>query len=215
MRSWPLNKYHLCEILSLNGMTTRCGSLHWVILPSPLPKCIKFAFALRIRRQPALALRPRKDATRNPKQGYQWPHNRTCEFVHQKHFRKFLDLLLTVALDSSIDWVLVWARWPFAMLPIVLTMVVFYSPEPIQPSISSETRLFMVINMEILGKWVSIWIINGTICIGKKISRVLSTECMNIAVANWNAIKISGMGADYQEQQYNLDKLLFSSGSFF
>ena len=34
--------------------------------------------------EPTLALKPRGDVTRNPKQGYQWPQNRTCECVRQK-----------------------------------------------------------------------------------------------------------------------------------
>ena len=37
---------------------------------------ITFASAMRIR-QPTLTLKPRGDVTRNPKQGYQWPRNRT------------------------------------------------------------------------------------------------------------------------------------------
>ena len=42
---------------------------------------ITFASAMRIR-QPTLALKPRGDITRNPKQGYQWPQKWTC--VRQK-----------------------------------------------------------------------------------------------------------------------------------
>ena len=48
---------------------------------------ITFASAMRIR-QPALALKPRGDVTRNPKQGYQWPQNRTCVCVRQKYLKK-------------------------------------------------------------------------------------------------------------------------------
>ena len=29
--------------------------------------------------EPTLALKPRGDVTRNPKQGYQWPQKRTCD----------------------------------------------------------------------------------------------------------------------------------------
>ena len=36
--------------------------------------------------EPTLALKPRGDVTRNPKQGYQWPQNRTCECVRQSDF---------------------------------------------------------------------------------------------------------------------------------
>ena len=36
--------------------------------------------------EPTLALKPRGDITRNPKQGYQWPQKRTC--VRQKLFKK-------------------------------------------------------------------------------------------------------------------------------
>ena len=46
---------------------------------------ITFASAMRIR-QPTLALKPRGDVTRNPKQGYQWPQKRTC--VRQKLKKK-------------------------------------------------------------------------------------------------------------------------------
>ena len=35
-----------------------------------------------------VALKPRGDVTRNPKQGYQWPQNRTCECVRQKKKKK-------------------------------------------------------------------------------------------------------------------------------
>ena len=45
---------------------------------------ITFTSAMRIR-QPTLALKPRGDVTRNPKQGYQWPQKRTC--VRQKIFK--------------------------------------------------------------------------------------------------------------------------------
>ena len=38
--------------------------------------------------EPTLALKPRGDVTRNPKQGYQWPQNRTCECVRQKKKKK-------------------------------------------------------------------------------------------------------------------------------
>ena len=30
------------------------------------------------KRLPTLALKPRRDVTQSPKQGYQWPHKRTC-----------------------------------------------------------------------------------------------------------------------------------------
>ena len=36
--------------------------------------------------EPTLALNPRGDVTRNPKQGYQWPQKRTC--VSTKNFKK-------------------------------------------------------------------------------------------------------------------------------
>ena len=46
--------------------------------------CITFASANVNTAEPTLALKPRGDVTRNPKQGYQWPQNRTC--VRQKLF---------------------------------------------------------------------------------------------------------------------------------
>ena len=46
---------------------------------------ITFASAMRLR-QPTLALKPRGDVTRNPKQGYQWPQKWTC--VRQKLYKK-------------------------------------------------------------------------------------------------------------------------------
>ena len=36
--------------------------------------------------EPTMALKPRGDVTRNPKQGYQWPQKRTC--VRQKTLKK-------------------------------------------------------------------------------------------------------------------------------
>ena len=47
-------------------------------LHSPLQKANKA--------EPTLALNPRRDVTRNPKQGCQWPHKRTC--VSAKIFKK-------------------------------------------------------------------------------------------------------------------------------
>ena len=45
--------------------------------------CITFASAkIANKAEPTLALKPRGDVTRNPKQGYQWPPKRTC--VRQK-----------------------------------------------------------------------------------------------------------------------------------
>ena len=38
--------------------------------------------------EPTLALKPRGDVTRNPKQGYQWPQKRTCVYVSAKNFLK-------------------------------------------------------------------------------------------------------------------------------
>ena len=38
--------------------------------------------------EPTLALNPRGGVTRNPKQGYQWHHNRTCVRVHQNIYKK-------------------------------------------------------------------------------------------------------------------------------
>ena len=46
---------------------------------------ITFASAMQIR-QPTLALKPRGDVTRNPKQGYQWPQKWTC--VRPKTLKK-------------------------------------------------------------------------------------------------------------------------------
>ena len=37
--------------------------------------------------EPTLALKPREDVTRNPKPLYQWPQNRTCVCVRQKHLK--------------------------------------------------------------------------------------------------------------------------------
>ena len=48
---------------------------------------ITFTSIMQIR-QPILALKPRGDITRNQKQGYQWPQNRTRECVIQKELKK-------------------------------------------------------------------------------------------------------------------------------
>ena len=52
---------------------------------------ITFASTMLIR-QPTLALKPRGDVIRNPKQGYQWPQKWTC--VHQKLLKKIHQLVL-------------------------------------------------------------------------------------------------------------------------
>ena len=49
--------------------------------------------------EPTLALKPRGDITRNPKQGCQWPQNRTCECVQQK---KTSDNLIIIFLAKEI-----------------------------------------------------------------------------------------------------------------
>ena len=60
---------------------------------------ITFASAMRIR-QPTLALKPRGDVTRNPKQGYQWPQKWTCvcakNFFKKKKKRSYLWYILCV-----------------------------------------------------------------------------------------------------------------------
>ena len=55
------------------------GYLHYI---SPRKKVKKT--------EPTLALKPRVEVTRNPKQGYQWPQNRTCECVRQKELLKII-----------------------------------------------------------------------------------------------------------------------------
>ena len=40
--------------------------------------------------EPTLALKPRGDVTRNPKQGYQWPHKRTCVSAKNFFLKKFM-----------------------------------------------------------------------------------------------------------------------------
>ena len=59
---------------------------------------ITFASAMQIR-QPTLALKPRGDVTRNPKQGYQWPQNRTCECVCQKYLKKKKSFVVTLLIE--------------------------------------------------------------------------------------------------------------------
>ena len=49
-------------------------------LHSPLQKANKA--------EPTLALKPRGDVTRNPKQGCQWHQNRTCVCVRQKYLKQ-------------------------------------------------------------------------------------------------------------------------------
>ena len=51
---------------------------------------ITFASAMRIR-QPTLALKPRGDVTKNPKQGCQWPQKWTC--IRQKLLKKKVEML--------------------------------------------------------------------------------------------------------------------------
>ena len=47
---------------------------------------ITFASAMRIG-QPTLALKPKGNVTRNPKQGDEWPQNRTYECIRQKNLK--------------------------------------------------------------------------------------------------------------------------------
>ena len=47
---------------------------------------ITFASTKANKAEPTMALKPREDVTRNLKQGYQWPQNRTYVYVRQKHF---------------------------------------------------------------------------------------------------------------------------------
>ena len=41
--------------------------------------------------EPTLALKPRGDVTRSPKQGYQWPHKWTCVQQKLKKKKKWLN----------------------------------------------------------------------------------------------------------------------------
>ena len=43
--------------------------------------------------EPTLALKPRGDMTRSPKQGYQWPHKWTCVTCKQKFKKKKIQYL--------------------------------------------------------------------------------------------------------------------------
>ena len=55
--------------------------------------------------EPTLALKPRGDVTRNPKQGYQWPQNRTCECVRQKFKKKRKKMyVVTVKTQFTRGW---------------------------------------------------------------------------------------------------------------
>ena len=50
---------------------------------------ITFASAKIVNKaEPTLALKPRGDITRNPKQGYQWPQKRTCVSAKKKNLKK-------------------------------------------------------------------------------------------------------------------------------
>ena len=51
---------------------------------------IAFESAMQKKAEPTLALKPQRDVTRNLKQGYQWPQNRTCECVRQNKLLKGL-----------------------------------------------------------------------------------------------------------------------------
>ena len=79
----------MLNVKSLATCSTRGGSQG---------RYIMFASAMRIR-QPTLAVKPRGDVTRNPKQGYQWPQNRTCVCVRQKYLKKKIYKRNTVKLD--------------------------------------------------------------------------------------------------------------------
>ena len=71
-------------------------------LHSPLQKANKA--------EPTLALKPRRDITSNPKEGYQWPQKRTCVCVRQKKKKKrtpkmeTLLVALLVLLYTYIEW---------------------------------------------------------------------------------------------------------------
>ena len=51
-----------------------------------------------------LALKPRGDVTRNPKQGCQWPQNRTCEYVWQKYFKKKKKFNVGCVFCGTLNW---------------------------------------------------------------------------------------------------------------
>ena len=62
---------------------------------------IMFASTIRIRR-PTLALKPRGDVTRNPKQGCQWPQKRTC--VSAKVANQYNDYIhISISLDCMLN----------------------------------------------------------------------------------------------------------------
>ena len=66
------------------------------ILRTPLPSTNKA--------EPSLALKPRGDVTRSPKQGYQWPHKWACVQQKFKKKKKKMDFSATFVVYEGNDF---------------------------------------------------------------------------------------------------------------
>ena len=61
--------------------------------------------------EPTLALKPRGDVTRSPKQGYQWPHKWTCVQQKFKKKNKRLEEFVLLEVTSLLyKYELIWNR---------------------------------------------------------------------------------------------------------
>ena len=81
------------------GEVTGCDASHqevsrWNTWDGSQGMYITFASTKVNKAEPTLALKPRGDITRNPKQGYHWPQNRTCVCVRQTYCFKKRDYVL-------------------------------------------------------------------------------------------------------------------------
>ena len=103
---------------------------------------ITFASAMRIR-QPALALKPRGDVTRNPKQGYQWPQNRTCVCVRQKYLKKNNLMVWTVEQRHELEiWCRTNHRWLGEHFKLPQSTATHPPPPTHPPTITFYTRSY-------------------------------------------------------------------------
>ena len=80
-----------------------CPSRGWQLVAPEvdLRKCTLHSLPQCELGRTTLALKPRGDVTRNPKQGYQWPQNRTCECVRQKNSRCLYVQYMTTAIKTK------------------------------------------------------------------------------------------------------------------
>ena len=92
VKTLPCSKLHLWVVVNNNNFLLK--GMYITSTSSACQWWVNFAFLLiKWIRLPTLALKPRGDITRNPKQGFQWPHKKGLVFSKKINKIKYKELL--------------------------------------------------------------------------------------------------------------------------